>query len=121
MIGNSGVSVWVRSTTRTAPAAMAFAKSSGLIIDAVLSSKFALPRLRIDGETGTHILSDLAHEHVLGALSQRTDDRARQSGRRYLGRWHCFKPFGLERAEEDVHDFYTARTQFGPHRLRRGQ
>ena len=69
IVGNSGVNVCVKSTTRMAPEAMAAAKAarSGGFMAMVSLSQLALERLRIDRKPRANVPRHFADEHVFNA------------------------------------------------------
>src|SRR5258708_13126519 len=87
MTGKSGLSVKVRSTTRTAPEEIAPASSrrfllcivtsSGLVEISISPVELAFERFRIGRETLPDLLGDISDIHLLNPASQARHDRLR--------------------------------------------
>src|SRR5258708_18896010 len=97
MTGKSGLSVNVRSTTRTAPEATAPAKFRRLLLSTLtlplspvsrLRAELALDRLGIGGEALPNVLGHITHEHILKPVLERRHDHIRDRARRDLRPWH---------------------------------
>src|SRR5690242_3891222 len=103
MVGKSGLSVWVRSTTSISPEAMAPAKAirSGVAMSLGSCSRaeLALERLGIDRKPGADVLCDVADEEIFQPLLQCAHHRPGERRGRHLRWLHRLVPFGLERTE----------------------
>src|SRR5580692_9938534 len=125
MVGNSGDSVWVRSTTRMAPEAIALAKARRSVVAMMdflsVRTEFAFDCFWICIEPLPDILRDIADEDVLKPLFQCGDDRLCQRRGREFRRWNGLEPFGFERSEKRIEHLDAARPKFGPHALRSRQ
>src|SRR5262245_24841360 len=111
MTGKSGLSVKVRSTTRTAPDATAPANCLRPLLSiallpfqrARLRPKLTLDRLGIRRKAPANVLCDIAHEHVLESALERRHDGGRDRAWRHLRRRHRLEPFNVQRPREHVH------------------
>src|ERR1700716_2985746 len=130
MTGKSGLSVNVRSTTRTAPDATAPAKSKRLLLSTLVLPLSPVRRLRaeltFDGfgigrEALANLLGDIADEHVLKPALERRHDRIGDRARRDLRRRHGLEPFGVERPGEQIDHLHAARPQLCPQAMRQRQ
>src|SRR5579872_102995 len=104
MGGNSGASVWVRSTTRMRPATRSETRCARM--GELMSSpgEFPLERLGIVEKAGDEILGDLARIDVLEAALERVDDGCGERRGRKLRRRHACVPFIVDRPGEGVDD-----------------
>src|SRR5580700_874466 len=118
MTGKSGLRVKVRSTTRTAPEAIAPASSRRVLLCIVRSSglaeirispvELALERFRIGCETLPDFLGDIPDIDLFEPAPQPRYDRLRDGARRHLRRRDGLEPFGVDRPGEQVHDLDAA-------------
>src|SRR6266702_8396352 len=131
MTGKSGLSVKVRSTTRTAPEEIAPASSrrfllciftsSGLVEISISPVELALERFRIGRETLPDFLGDISDIHFFEPTSQPRHDRLRDRPRRDLRRRHGLEPFGVDRPGKQVHHPDAAGPELGAKAVRERQ
>src|SRR4051812_24167702 len=131
MTGKSGLSVNVRSTTRTAPAETAPASSRRLLLCIVTSSglveipmspvELALERFRISRETLPDFFGDISDIHLLEPAFETRHDRLRDCARRDLRRRYGLEPLGVDRPGEQIHHPDAAGPELGAKAVRERQ
>src|SRR5581483_9771753 len=127
MTGKSGLSVKVRSTTRTAPEEIALASSRRFLLCIVTSSslveipispvELTLQRFRIGRETLPDLFGDIANIHLFEPALEPRHDRLRDGARRDLRRRNGLEPFGVDGPGEQVHHPDTAGPQLRAKRV----